>query len=354
MTAPRSICIFRLSALGDVTHVVPLVRTLRLAWPETAVTWIIGGLEHKVVGDLAGVEFVTYNKNGGWSAVRELRRALRDRRFDVLLHMQLSARANLLASFVRAVRRIGYDRERSKEFHGLVVNERIPHREHQHVLDALGSFVEPLGLQPGPARWEIPIPAEAQAFAEEHLPGSQPTLLISPCSSHRLRNWSAKGYAAVADHAVRKHGFRVALCGGRSELERQTGDAILAAMHEPALDLIGRDTFKQFLALAQRAGVLLAPDAGPMHLANAVGAKVIGLHAATPSWRSGPYSDRRFCVDHYEEAARRFKHRPASQLRWGMRVEYPGVMDLITVDEVVDAFDRYVDFARGGGGSPVR
>jgi heptosyltransferase I len=176
--------------------------------------------------------------------------------------------------------------------------------------------------------------------------------LINPCSSHPLRNWRAQRYAAVADHAVRRHGLRIAVCGGRSDLERQTADAILAAMREPALDLVGRDTLKQFLALARRAVALLTPDSGPMHMANAMGTPVIGLHAASNPARSGPYNSRRWCVDRYDAAARRFRGRPASELRWGSKIEVDGVMDLIEVESVVERLDALMA-ARSGTGSAV-
>jgi heptosyltransferase I len=348
--APESICILRLSALGDVTHVVPMVRTLRDAWPGVPITWIIGRLEAKLVGDLPDVEFVVFDKKEGYGAFRALRRALRGRRFDALLQCQLALRAGLASTLVRARRRIGYDRVRAREGHGLFVGERIPYRPGQHVLDALGSFVEPLGLKQTRVRWDLPIPDEAHAFAAEHLPGDRPTLIVSPCSSHALRNWRPERYAAVADHAVRRHGLRVALCGGRSTIERATGDAILAAMREPALDLIGKDTLKQFLALSARAFAVLTPDAGPMHLANAVGAPVLGLHAATDSRRSGPYTSCEWTVDRYAEAARKFKRCEPDALRWGTRIEYPGVMDLIEVDDVIERLDALVKKGRAGSG----
>ena len=53
--APESLCILRTSAIGDVTHVVPLIHTLQAAWPQTRLTWVIGKLEYRVVGDLPGV-----------------------------------------------------------------------------------------------------------------------------------------------------------------------------------------------------------------------------------------------------------------------------------------------------------
>ena len=79
-TIPASICLLRTSAIGDVTHVVPLVRTLQQAWPEVALTWVIGKLERKLVGDLPGVTFVTFDKTAGWSGMRAVHEALRGQR----------------------------------------------------------------------------------------------------------------------------------------------------------------------------------------------------------------------------------------------------------------------------------
>lgn len=338
-SAPRSICLLRLSALGDATHVVPLVRTLQRAWPEVPITWIIGKGEAKLLEGLEGIEFVVFDKKAGWAGFREVRRQLAGRRFEVLLQMQLALRANLLSTFIRADRRIGYDSARSKEGHGLVINERIPPGGH-HVLDAFGKFCEPLGLKHDQVEWRLPVPEEARLWAREHLPGEQPTLLVSPCSSHALRNWAPERYAAVADHAASK-GWRIALCGGRSPLERATGDAILGAMKAPAIDLVGKDTLKQLLALLERATLVLSPDSGPAHMANAMGTKVLGLYACTDRDRCGPYSDLRYSVNHYDEAAQKYLGKPAQEIPWGKRVEFPGVMDLIPVEEVIARFEDF-------------
>ncbi|HSX62027.1 MAG TPA: glycosyltransferase family 9 protein [Tahibacter sp.] len=340
-TPPESLCLLRTSALGDVSHVVPLVRTVQAHWPQTALTWIVGKLENKLVGDLPGIEFVVFDKAKGWDGYRAVRRALNGRRFAALLHMQVALRSNLLSALIRADRRIGYDRERSRDLHGLFVNERIPARRGEHVLDALGSFLEPLGLAQTAVRWDLPVPAEAEAFAAQYLPGDEPTLIVSPCSSHRLRNWRPERYAAVMDHAAQR-GWRVVLCGGPSAYEREFGDAIAAKLARCApVDLIGKDTLKQLLALLRRADLVLTPDSGPMHLANAMGTPVLGLHAASNPHRSGPYSDRRWCVDRYDAAARRFCGRPASELRWGTKIEHEGVMDLIETDAVLERFDAF-------------
>ncbi|WP_017462285.1 glycosyltransferase family 9 protein [Dyella ginsengisoli] len=338
MTVPASICLLRTSAIGDVTHVVPLVRTLQRALPATALTWIVGKLERRLVGDLPGVRFVTFDKSAGRAGIRAVHAELKGERFDALLQMQVALRSNLLSLGIRAERRIGYDRARSKDLHGLVINERIPARTGEHVLDAIGSFCEPLGLKQTEVRWDIPVPEADQAWAEEQLPGERATLLVSPTSSHALRNWRPERYARVIDHAMDRS-WRVALVGGPSAAERTMADAVLAACRHQPLDLTGKDTLKRALAMFGRAHLLLTPDSGPMHMANAMGTAVLGLHAASNPDRSGPYSDRRWCVNRYGDAARRFLGKPASELAWGAKIEKPGVMDLITVDDVIERFE---------------
>ncbi|KRG66562.1 ADP-heptose--LPS heptosyltransferase [Stenotrophomonas terrae] len=335
------LCLLRLSALGDVTHVVPLVRTLQHGFPGTPLHWVIDKAGHKLLDGLPGVSFHIYDKNSGLAGMRALRREFPPGRFDALLQMQVAARANLLSAFIPAKRRIGYDKSRSKDLHGLFINERIPDRPGIHVLDAIGSFCEPLGLKQTEVSWDLATPPEAHEWARAQWDeDGRPVLMISPCSSHQRRNWYAERHAALADHAA-SQGWRVVLCGGRSELERSTSDAILAAMKHPALDLVGKDTLKQLPALLARASLLVTPDSGPMHIANAVGTKVLGLHAASNPARSGPYSDRRYCVDRYDDAARRYLHKPASALKWGTKIEFDEVMSLITVDDAIAAFERY-------------
>ena len=325
---------------------LPLVHTLRDAWPATRLHWVIGRGERRLLDGLPGVEFIEYDKQSGLAGMRALRRQLHaaggPAPFDVLLQMQVAARANLLSAFIPAQVRVGYDRARSRDGHGLFINRRIPDRPGIHVLDAIGSFCEPLGLRQEQVRWELPVPADAREWAQAQWPDDgRPALVISPCSSHVLRNWRAERYAAVADHALDR-GWRVVLCGGRSALERDTADAILARMRGPALDLVGKDTLKQLPALLERADLVMTPDSGPMHIANAMGTRVLGLHAASNPARSGPYSDRRYCVDRYDDAARKHRGKPANALRWGTKIEHPGVMDLVTVEDAVTAFERFV------------
>jgi heptosyltransferase I len=250
----------------------------------------------------------------------------------------VAMRSNLLSLGIKARQRIGYDAARSKDLHGLVINRRIPARSGEHVLDALGSFIEPLGLKQTQVRWDIPVPDEALAWAADALPGDAPTLLVSPTSSHALRNWRPERYAAAMDHASARS-WRVVLIGGPSPGERAMADAVLTACKHAPLDLTGKDTLKCLMAMLGRAQLVLTPDSGPMHMANAIGTKVLGLHAASNPDRSGPYSDRRWCVNKYDEAAQKYFGKLASELAWGSKIERPGVMDLISVDDVIERFE---------------
>ena len=334
-TGPASICILRLSALGDVTHVLPLINRLSKAWPDTKLTWIIGAFEHKLVCDVPDVEFIQLDKKAGWRGFNALRRQLRGRHFDALLHIQVSLRANFISTLVQAPVKVGYDPGRSRDLHGLFVNHRIAARTGEHVVDAFQSFADYVGVAHVELAWPVPIPDDDRAWAREQL-GGRATFLISPCSSHPLRNWHADGYAQIADHVASKYGLQVVLCGGPSELERDMGDAILDKSTTVPLDLIGRDTIKRMLALLSQSSALLSPDSGPAHMAACTNTPVIGLHAASNSQRSGPYLSRQWCVDAYNQACQTFLNLPSSEVAWGTKIEKPGVMDLISTDAVIE------------------
>ncbi|MFP4647653.1 MAG: glycosyltransferase family 9 protein [Halorhodospira sp.] len=348
---PRSLCLLRLSAIGDCSHVVPIVRTLQTHWPETALTWIVGKTEHHLVGDLPGVEFIVVDKGDGlFGAMAKLRQALGGRRFEVLLHLQASWRANLLASVIRADTRIGFDRPRARNGQRLFTNRTIagPHRI--HVLDGFFQFLQAAGLTARTLRWDLPIPPEAEAEAVQRLP-PHPFLAISPCSSARarnFRNWYPERYAGVADHAYRYHGLALVLTGGPTQLERAYAEAITAATSAPVTDLVGATSLKGLLAALRRAQAFIGPDSGPLHLANAVGTPVVGLYATSNPQRTGPYCHLAHVANRYPEALKAELGQPVEAIRWGQRVRNPEAMERISVADVTTRLDA----ALAGDGRP--
>ena len=335
----NSICIVRLSAIGDVTHMLPIIHSIQKFRPGTKITWIIGKTEHKLVGDLENIEFIQFNKNLGIKAYQEVLTNLGGRKFDVLLACQVSLRANILSALISAKRKIGYDKARAKDLHSLVVNENIAAAQ-VHVLDSFFQFIEHIGITHKKFDWSLPIPEEAHEFAQAHIPSKVPVLAISPCSSHTLRNWSVQSYIDVANYAIEKHNMHIVLLGGNSDLEREIGEKISVQLKQPPTNLIGKDTLKQLLAILQRCTALLTPDSGPSHMATCVNTPVLALHAASNSLRSGPYLSLPWCIDKYSEAAKLHFKKSAEQIKWGTKIEKSGVMDLIKPEDVIIKLDK--------------
>jgi heptosyltransferase I len=345
MDAPEKVCLLRLSAIGDTCHVVPLLRTLQSAWPRTRFTWVIGKLEAKLMSLIPDVELITVDKAAGLSAYPRIRTEMQRRgAFDLLLHLQLSIRASAIAACIPAPIKLGFDKPRARELQWLFTNRRIAEASREHVLDSFLGFADALGVPRIEPRWDIPLPPAALAYAEQLIPSTtkdaQQTLVISACSSHRARNWLPERYAAVAEHAVRNHGMRVILCGGPAAIEREMAAAIAKHSTVPLINQVGKDTLPQLLALLSRATVLVTPDSGPAHMATMVETPVVGLYAATNPQRSGPYESRRWCVNAYDEAARKYLGKPAAELPWTQKIELPGVMELIEVTAVCNKLDQ--------------
>ena len=251
--APSSICILRLSAIGDVTHMIPVVRTLQKHWPNTKLTWVIGKKEVNLVNDLPNINFVVFDKTNAIKSYRSIKKTMKDQIFDVLICAQVSLRANYISSLIPAKLKLGYDKARAKDLHSLFVNKCIPATNQQHVLDSFFSFIEQLGLNDRELKWNYPITKEAYEFADQFIDKDRFNLLISPCSSHAKRNWSSARYASVADYSIQTFNANVILCGGPSDFEKQTGADIEQAMQNKATNLIGKDTLNKFLALLKQA-----------------------------------------------------------------------------------------------------
>ena len=94
-TPPSSICILRLSAIGDCCHALALVRVIQREWPQTRITWITGKIEATLFADLPGVEVIPFDKSKGWRGYRDLWQTLKGRKFDALLHLQAAMRASI-------------------------------------------------------------------------------------------------------------------------------------------------------------------------------------------------------------------------------------------------------------------
>lgn len=337
---PGQICVMRLSALGDVCHALPVIRTLQSRYPLAKITWVIGKVEHQLIGDIPEIDFIIFDKSLGLGAYKKLRADLKGKHFDLLLHMQTSARSNLAAWMIPAKIKLGFDKARSREGHGLVVNRRIAPGKPQHQIDDMFGFTQALGIEEKRLDWNIPIPAEARRFVQQQLPVGKKILAINACSSPSKRvqrNWHPAGYAEVANYAESELGMQVVLVGGPTEWEKQAADTILRTTQAKLINLVGKTSLKQLCAVLERADLLLTSDSGPAHIANAVGTRVVCLHAATNPYQTGPYLDRDRAVNKYPQAVQKEYGKSLNDLPWGIRAHGEDVMQLITSDEVKSA-----------------
>jgi len=340
--APESVCILRLSAVGDICHTLPVVRTIQHVWPDTHITWVIGKLEHTLVADIPGIEFVVFDKAQGFTAYRNLYRQMRGRHFDVLLHMQMALRASVASRLIPAKIRLGFDRKRAKDLQWLFTNEQIVPLGRQHVMDSFFGFSEALGIKQHNLEWDIPIPEQARAKVRGYLADVDNYLVISPCSSMSYRNWNSEGYAAVADYAADEYGLKAVVTGGPSDIEQRYGEEISQSTRSEVINLVGKTNLKELLAVLDGAKLVIAPDSGPAHMATAVNTSVIGLYACTNPERARPYFSQDYTVNRYDEAVWDKHHKTPAELPWGLRIRDAGTMSRISVTDVTDMLDKFM------------
>mgnify|MGYP001135992180 CR=1 FL=1 len=226
MSKPFKLCILRLSAIGDVCHAVAMVSAIQRHKPDVQITWVIGKIEHQLVGHLPNIRFVVYDKSKGKQAKLKVQQSLQDTVFDSLFVMQVALRANLLSRVIKAKQRVGFDYKRSKEGHSLFINKRIAPRTHAHVLDGFMGFAETLGVPVlEKPRWHLKPLAKDEQWVTQKF--THKFAVISPAASKAERNWLPERYAEIANYLTQQ-GLEVVLCGGPGQLDKDTAMAILS------------------------------------------------------------------------------------------------------------------------------
>lgn len=328
-----SICILRLSAIGDVCNAVAAVQAIQRHYPDAKLTWVIGRVEHSLLKGLPGVRFVVFDKKQGWRAYRQLKQDLAGKTFDYLLHMQVALRANIASLMVKARVKVGFDKARAKELHSFFMNASIAPRVGDHVLDGFMQFAAFLGVPKAPPVWQIPLAADDQAWALAQIGTASRNFIICPAASKAERNWLAPRYAAIADWMASK-GYQVFLCGANTLLEQQLAADIEQHAQHPLVNMVGKSNLKQLLALIAQADLVLAPDTGPAHMANAMGTPVVGLYAHSNPARTGPYCFRDSVVDVYQQVIVEQTSKPLKAQKWRARAKGNDLMERIEVEQV--------------------
>lgn len=335
----KSICVVRLSALGDVLMLVPLIRRLQARLPNALITWVISRPAYDLVEGMDGVEFIVIDKPNTLADYWQFKKRLSKRKFDVLLACQASFRANLLYPLIKAQRKIGYDRLRAKDGHAWFVNETITPGD-DHTLESFLKFAELLKIEPSPLCWNLPISDSDREWARVNLPSEGFVLLVNPAASKPERSWLIERYVDVIKIAQQRWNAQVVLTGGPGAYDRVLADGILKQV--VCVDLVGKTKPKQLLAVISQAHGLLCPDTGPSHMAAAVGTPVVALHAVTSSNVSGPYPYRHLVVDCYPQAVCCVLQKTPETIAWGTHAHGEQTMSLVTVDAVIKKLEILV------------
>jgi lipopolysaccharide heptosyltransferase I len=314
----RRILIIRLSAIGDVIHCTPVAASLKAAWPDSRITWLVG----EVAADL-----VRYNPHVDetlvWSRERferhlrdfelrraaamwqELRRTLAGRRFYAVLDVHGLFLTGMIARLAETDRRIGMSG--TKEFNALFMDETAAPLG-RHVTDRYLGVLRPLGIVPTERRMTLAVPEEAARAADGllgELALSRGKLLavLAPGTTWPAKNWPVALYAQTA--RMLAGDFAVVLCGGRAEapLARE----IATAAGVPVADAAGRTGLLELAALLAKAAVVVAGDTGPLYMAAAVGTPTVGIFGPTDPTRLAPPGEKNAVAVSRQECSFCFK-----------------------------------------------
>lgn len=313
---PSRILIVRLSALGDIIHAVPVLAALRRQDPGVEVDWLVeegyapvlalvDGLRHRVIVRARGPS-LTPNDSGdcplpqdvsgdcphfpagpvGYArAVTHLRR----QRYDFALDLQGLIKSAVWARASGARRVIGFAREHLREsLAASLYHEHVIPPHPAHVMDKNLAVAEHLGAAVRPVVLPLRRERSPGLIAAMHdLVGTAPYAVLNPGAGWPNKRWPPDRFAALAVELHRRHGLRSLVTWGAAE--RMVAEGIVARSHGTAL-LSPPTSVGELAGVLEGAALVVSGDTGPLHIAAAVGAPVVGLYGPTWPERNGPWA----------------------------------------------------------------
>ena len=347
MSSLQSICILRLSALGDCINAYAFALGIKRGYADISVSLIMDRRFSALFSDSAeksGIEIISIDLKSMslMQARKELKVRLHKRCFDVLFNIQTSIKASILSTAIRAKSKIGYDKSRSREAQFLFINKRALPAAGEHVLDGFLGFARAVDLNVKPC-FDLFITDEERHRAHELCPTDNKLFLLSPCSAKKEKNWTFDGYLSCAKH-MSSLGYTVVLTAGGVEYEKNYCHELYQKLVESScsvINLAGKTSLRELAAICSISSLALCPDSGTMHLCNAVGTKVVGLFAIHNEKRVGPYNFMPYTVSVYKIMASAELNN--KELSWRYRVKNKNAMQAIRVFDVIDMLNKAVD-----------
>jgi heptosyltransferase I len=328
----ETVGVLRLSALGDAVLILPMLNALICSGKFSSVTWVTTQDVADLVGPIKGCQFIVVEKIKSFSTAIRNWKKLRHTNFDKLILAQASFSAHAISLMLHAKLKVGFDNRRGKDLHRVFVDRQIPYAN-QHFVDAYYSFAREIGLV-GNAEspdYSLAFGHLDKAWAKNFRSSDVPLVAIHPHPSKIERRWTADGYRSLIAHLL-GIGIKVLIVGGHDPLEEKLNEELTTDLNADAVNLTGNLTLVQWASILAEVDLLIAPDTGAVHLANALGTKVVGLYAVANPELTGPHQNLQFCVNKYPEACKQFSE--TEPIDFHHRLHDSGAMELIEVSEV--------------------
>ncbi|WP_294159144.1 glycosyltransferase family 9 protein [uncultured Selenomonas sp.] len=302
---PKNILIIKLSSIGDVVHALPVSYELKNKWPECHITWVVEPVSRDIVAmdpcvdDIIVFEKQAFRSLGGiLKNYGPLKRAIRQRRYDLVLDLQglfKSAAIAWLAEAPNGCKLGPVDmREGSQHISRPVIG---PHAQ-AHVIERYLDVVRSLGVDvpdaPDGSAVHFPLAVKAEhvagaaaRFRQAGADMKNPYVTIAVGANWPTKRWPEENMAAFADILYDHELIPVLVGGGPVDEGRATKVASL--MDIPPVDLVGKLSFPELAATFQHASAVIGPDTGICHLAIALSAPTLMLMGPTIPERTGPY-----------------------------------------------------------------
>jgi heptosyltransferase I len=334
-----------MSAVGDTVHVLPVLTALKRHAPACHITWILQPGPASLVRGHAAVDALElFDKRAGWRAYLDLRRRLAEP-FDLVLALQVYAKAGLVTAALRSPVKLGFDRARARDLNWLVTTHRLPPHPPQHVQDQYFEFLAVLGVDPEPVTWDLgpwPHERDAQRAFVASLP--RPAAALGLASTDHHREWLPDRWGRLCDALWSDFGLLPVLVGGATPHERRIEAEIRAAASCEVRSTLGVP-LRDLVGILDAAALVVTINSAPLHMAVALDRPVISLLGHWNPKRTGPY--RRFPdlrIDAYGAPGEDY---PISTER------RPGTMRRIRVEDVLEKVqlwrERYGPAWRGRG-----
>ncbi len=342
MTTPERIAIVRLSSVGDVIFALPALETLRAHRPRAHIAWIVEDRAADLLIDHPALDELIIMPRRDWRdarrrgasrlttfrRMRSFGQKLRSRRFDTVFDFQGNLKSGLVTRATGARARLGFSRKDCREPNWLFTNRRLPPMEriyHRVERDLLLLTLAGIPWEYRRPRMSLPESMRDDVRAlTQGVPGGGPLVILNPGTSawFPAKRWPVAAWAALADRLRSARPVRVALNLGPDEADMGRAIQELAKLPIHVLPMLSG--MRRVACLMQEADLVIGGDTGPVHLASALGRKVLALF--------GPYDPRLYHP--YQHPERAFYHAlPCSPCRYRT---CPGrqCMEAITPEEV--------------------